>query len=330
MDKINQKITKRIDWVDQLRGFAIFLVVYGHNFPVTEKYIYSFHMPLFIFLSGMFHPKEIKKHTIINRVKRVLVPYFIWSFVLFIFWFLIGRNYGESAKLNLSVLKNLIGVFYAQGGVEYMDWGIPMWFLPSIFLTFLFFGIAKKSSNIYTYIILISFIIVGFLLPFVFSKDMPWSLDIAMVSLLFYGLGYYFKSKVNSFNTYLLIFVGLLHFLTFRFNTKVDIYRSNYGDILFFIINGVLGISFYIGLFKLLPEIKWLSYLGKNTISILALQIRAMTFIKLVLLILMGIHIYSFNEFQKFYLAIFQVLLILPVAFFINKYLPILNGVSKK
>ncbi|WP_368384475.1 acyltransferase family protein [Polaribacter sp. AHE13PA] len=40
---------KRINWIDQIKGFGIILVVIGHNFPLIENYIYSFHMPLFFF-----------------------------------------------------------------------------------------------------------------------------------------------------------------------------------------------------------------------------------------------------------------------------------------
>lgn len=46
----------RLNWIDQVKGFTIFLVVYGHNFPDLEKYIYSYHMPLFIMIAGFFHP----------------------------------------------------------------------------------------------------------------------------------------------------------------------------------------------------------------------------------------------------------------------------------
>ena len=53
---------KRENWVDQARGFAMFLVVYGHNFPVAEKYIYSFHMPLFLIISGFFSQRNQHIH----------------------------------------------------------------------------------------------------------------------------------------------------------------------------------------------------------------------------------------------------------------------------
>lgn len=49
----------RIQYIDRLKGLAIILVVMGHIFgfsqpddPIT-KFIYTFHMPLFMFLSGL-------------------------------------------------------------------------------------------------------------------------------------------------------------------------------------------------------------------------------------------------------------------------------------
>ena len=133
---LTKKRNQRLVWVDQARGLAIFLVVYGHNYPDIEPYIYSFHVPLFFLISGMFHPKNVTFGTAMKRAKLILTPYFIWASILFLFWLLIGRFYGQSALKDLSPLKNLIGVFYAQGGQEYMDWGIPVWFLPCIFVVF--------------------------------------------------------------------------------------------------------------------------------------------------------------------------------------------------
>lgn len=61
----------RIEWLDSLKGFAIFLVVVGHavlgylragTFPeyqwslqLTHDLIYSFHMPLFFLISGFLY-----------------------------------------------------------------------------------------------------------------------------------------------------------------------------------------------------------------------------------------------------------------------------------
>jgi fucose 4-O-acetylase-like acetyltransferase len=52
---------QRIAYIDFLKGFTILLVILGHciEFNDTDywnnivfRYIYSFHMPLFMFLSG--------------------------------------------------------------------------------------------------------------------------------------------------------------------------------------------------------------------------------------------------------------------------------------
>ena len=55
MDIQNTLFSKRDETVDILKGFAIFCVVLGHLKPISQitNFIYSFHMPLFIFLSGI-------------------------------------------------------------------------------------------------------------------------------------------------------------------------------------------------------------------------------------------------------------------------------------
>lgn len=325
---------QRINWIDQVKGFGIFLVVYGHNFPFLEKYIYSFHMPLFFLLAGVFHKANFDKKNLINKTKQLIVPYFLWSILLFLFWVLIGRKFGDSLEKNYSVWKNLWGVFFAQGGPEYMDWGIPLWFLPTLFLSFLMLSMILKIRNVFLgKIILVLSILLGFLIPYLFSFKFFWSLDVALVSLFFYALGYYSKNFIlkQKKSKYVLLFliIGSLHFLLFTFNLKIDMYRSEYGNQFLFLLNGVLGCLFYLSLFVLLPFFKFLEYLGKFTLVILALQLRAMTVIKLVLVLVFGMHVFYFSETEKFVFSVFQIILILPVTVLINKYIPVLNGGQK-
>lgn len=80
------------EWVDVARGIGIFLVVLGHAiadivhneflFEKLFQFIYSFHMPLFFFLSGFCGAKVFqkkrwcdKKSYIIERFKRLMIPY---------------------------------------------------------------------------------------------------------------------------------------------------------------------------------------------------------------------------------------------------------------
>lgn len=89
---------KRENWVDFAKGIGILLVVYGHVsrgivnagmavdlawFTVADSVIYSFHMPLFFSLSGLFLLPGLKKYgsrgLVAEKIDSILYPYLIWS-----------------------------------------------------------------------------------------------------------------------------------------------------------------------------------------------------------------------------------------------------------
>lgn len=91
---------KHYDWVDYAKGIGIILVVYGHVargvfnagmmsdehlFRLVDSIIYSFHMPLFFFLAGLFFVRSITTRgeggLIINKVDTIIYPYMVWSFI---------------------------------------------------------------------------------------------------------------------------------------------------------------------------------------------------------------------------------------------------------
>ncbi len=329
-------MSKRLDWIDQARGFSIFLVIYAHNFPLYEAYIYSFHVPLFFFISGMFHPKKVTTSVIKRRAKMILVPYFIWAFLLYFFWFFIGRKYGVSSGYDLSPLNNFIGIFFAQGGKVFMDWGIPIWFLPCIFMVFIYFSAIRKIKN---KTISNSALIIGVLIGFFWSRfvgiHLPWSLDVALVAMGFYAIGNALKEGLINLSKKKALIIGVLflsiNILMFHFNTaKIDMYRSIYGEEILFFISGLSGSLAVILLLKSFPVFKFLAYLGKHTIVLLATHLRAFTVIKLVIFLITGVTVFNFSEIEKLLFAILQVLLLIPVIWFINKYIPVLDGKVKK
>lgn len=325
----------RINWVDQVKGITIFLVVYGHNFPFNEKYIYSFHMPLFIMIAGFFHPKTANLNSIKKRVTSILIPYFIWSLLLFLFWFFVSSKFGESVQLNLSPIQNFMGIFYSQGDRQYMDWGIPMWFLPAVFMTFLIFYWLQKIKKTYLfYTALLLTIVTGFVYPKYTEINLPWSINIAMVALIFYVFGFYSFDKINSVSKktaiLLALVMGLINFGLYNYNIKIDMYRAVYGNELYFVLSGISGSLFLLFFFKAFPVFHFLEFIGKFSLTILALQLVAMSFIKFVLLYLLGQNDFNFTEWERFLYAILQITLMIPGFIIINKYLPILNGGYKK
>lgn len=83
-------------WVDVARGIGIVLVVWGHvgrgnlDFAVhhwaavQDRWIYSFHMPLFFLLAGLFLWPGIARGRVAflkDRGWAIIWPYFLWSTV---------------------------------------------------------------------------------------------------------------------------------------------------------------------------------------------------------------------------------------------------------
>jgi fucose 4-O-acetylase-like acetyltransferase len=81
-------VNQRNVLIDAAKGLGILLVVLGHAVQKNTDYdnlifrlIYSFHMPLFMFLSGCV-AKYYNAQTLTKNITRLLVPYFAWYFLV--------------------------------------------------------------------------------------------------------------------------------------------------------------------------------------------------------------------------------------------------------
>ncbi|NCA71410.1 MAG: acyltransferase [Sphingobacteriia bacterium] len=93
-------VGQRDAWVDYAKAIGILLVVYGHvargvfnaGIPMDESLyrlvdsiIYSFHMPLFFFLSGIFFLQSLTRRgrgaLALSKVDTILYPYILWSLI---------------------------------------------------------------------------------------------------------------------------------------------------------------------------------------------------------------------------------------------------------
>lgn len=90
---------KHLDYLDIAKGITILLVVLGHSFPenvftgtdtidkiaqVIYDFVYSFHMPVFFYISGWLFWKSWINHqpsTLDKKVMRLLIPYITFSII---------------------------------------------------------------------------------------------------------------------------------------------------------------------------------------------------------------------------------------------------------
>ena len=104
--------------VDKLKGYACFLVLFGHvimgvriagidipdTFFVMEKFIWSFHVALFMFLSGVVYKltgewkgKKTKISFITHKLITLGIPYVVFSVIYILINSLVGQTNTQSS-----------------------------------------------------------------------------------------------------------------------------------------------------------------------------------------------------------------------------------------
>ena len=198
-------LQKRVPYVDIAKGIGIILVVMGHNdfaliSPFAHKLIYSFHMPMFFFMSGMFFKSDMPFLNFFkNRFHRVLKPFL--AILLLIFF----ASLSFSKISFLMAGRRLIKAMYGSG--YYIDW-VQLWFLPHLFavslFAYFFFKVVKRMHPQWLqWIMLVVIYFAGVLSmklfwPFELNllgrvltlHGLPYGLDMVAVSSFFFILGY--------------------------------------------------------------------------------------------------------------------------------------------
>mgnify|MGYP005761114225 CR=1 FL=1 len=114
---------KRVEYFDNLKAILIFLVVFGHlliTYRFTNEYasvlinfIYVFHMPLFIFISGYFSKYDKK-----NVFTNYLIPYLFFNYLYFL---LFPPIYGFRISLPIGMYWFLISLICWKLIIKYID-----------------------------------------------------------------------------------------------------------------------------------------------------------------------------------------------------------------
>ena len=147
--------SKRWKEIDALYTIGIILVLIGHShssdWSVLQgtalerliQFIYTFHMPLFYFVSGFLFQNSGAlrakgyRRWIGEKAIRLLTPYFFWSLLA-----AAPKYYLEHGSLD--GLGAVIAAVFVnpRAGV----WG-HFWFLPVIFLTYAVFGLLRSAGK---------------------------------------------------------------------------------------------------------------------------------------------------------------------------------------
>lgn len=166
--------SNRIVLFDLIKCFAIFMVIWGHcigqltqtdcsQLPVY-RIIYSFHMPLFMLISGYFASNSMNlsfKVVLAKKFRQLIYPCIIWGAMI---WLVIESMYSFCYNRDTIDLWGLLVDFY---------WFADFWFLKSCFICYLLAYIGSHSGISKKYWIPISLLISQGISPFYISFMYP-------------------------------------------------------------------------------------------------------------------------------------------------------------
>ncbi|SFM56217.1 acyltransferase family protein [Methanolobus profundi] len=327
----------RHQWIDSLKGFAIILVVIGHLNDVSEglnTYIYSFHMPLFFFISGyLFNYQKYKNNSIQfirKKINSLVIPYFTFTLISYLYYIITDYMY-EPNITNIELLGNgiIYNLYTSIFAISKSIINTPLWFLPCLFITELtYFYILTKVSEkkMKLMIILVASALIGYLYSSNVTIRLPWGLDIAFVAIIFYAAGNilkkHFQIKQPTQNTYTLFLLFVFSLSFCLLNKRVDMYNLVYNNYILFYTSAFLGIIFYMHIFLKIEPSNILSYYGQNSIIILGIHYPLISSIKYMILFLSpiisiqtGIYLFALK-------LILVIIFLIPIIYVINNYIP--------
>lgn len=179
--------------IDQAKGLAILLVVLGHISSPAGTFIFSFHMPLFFFLAGIFIKTSYSSREYLAKgVERLIVPFLIFGalglFATFIKDILLHRPLEP-------LQESLTGLLFWADTNHMHHYGFVLWFLPALFWGRIFIFLSVKHLQWHPAILVGASVIVAWLSAQYLT--LPWGLDKALVALPWIMMGAVFNRYLD-------------------------------------------------------------------------------------------------------------------------------------
>lgn len=206
---------KRVDWVDVAKGIGMICVILAH---VEEQYLkmplYTFHMPLFFFLSGyLFSIKSSFKEFLISKCRRILVPYFCLGGILILFdiyWN--GRNSFNQTWYNKEYAMYDITQLFVQKRF------LTLWFIACLFwLSLLFYVLVRFiKKEVIRAAVVILLTAAGLCYYYFDGTAWFWNMDVCFTALPFFYVGFlcrktdFINQKILGNRYKPLLFVGFI------------------------------------------------------------------------------------------------------------------------
>ena len=255
----NHLTINRIQVIDFIKGIMIVLMIQFHisafssSYPLLTQIVYSFHMPVFLLLSGMLFNVEKNIRLFYIKVKQLCIIYLVFETLYLIGIAILGKfinssNLYELSLLNIinSILRNPIGTY---------------WYLYTIIICY----IVSYSAN---YIFRNKFITIIISISIIYYLTYVTNLKIENV--FYFIIGYIFKdynifSIANKKNSIIFILIFIITCLA-----GITPQRNNCGGFILTMSSLAIIISFHKQIHHRISFL--ISYLGVNSLSLVLLS----------------------------------------------------------
>lgn len=280
------KLINRIEFIDLAKGLCILLVVsyhidQKHYFYANEQvsnFFFAFRMPLYFILSGIFlsinngYTEFIQK-----KINRLLVPFIFFIILTNICYYIkhliIHTPYQYISPLFFLFTENSYGLN-----------NNPLWFLASLFTTYMMFAFMHYLFKGELYKICIASLfcgLIGYML-WISKISIPFYLDTSLTCTPFICAGIIIRKKTNILtcneggnNRFYNLVASLICFLITYLSCGGEslFYKNEYQDNYFFVL--LAGISGSIGvllLCKMIVKLPIISFIGRYSIIVLGMH----------------------------------------------------------
>ncbi len=278
----------RIHYLDVLKGIGIVFVVFAHanSMRYGSGYLYSFHIALFFFISGLLmNPAKYPSFNrfFVSRIKQLYVPYVVFYLLCYLYWLMIERSHRTIA---VSPWDGWLGLFWGSDNTHWIYPAAVLWFVIGLLaLELLFYAVIKGTKSWWIRGgLLAALTAIGLLLAKYKLYVLPFSLNNALLAIPFFTTGYLLrkplvesdavcgakKSQVLLALIPPVVFTIWLYPWICDLGKQTDISYLTHPAPHWFYTIPFIEIALWLGISLLIGKNSVLEWLGRNTLPILA------------------------------------------------------------
>lgn len=267
-----------LHFIDLAKGICILLVVtyhcdYGDFIYSNDRvnaFFFSFRMPLYYFISGIFisYRRGYRDFTL-RKINRLIIPFLFFYFV--------------SSIMSEFLHPGQVPSVYEFLLTEYRNnfWNTPIWFLPSLFATYMIYTLIHKFITKRAELILLISLLIGVIGYYCSSigLNIPFFIDTSLTCFPFVAFGNILRqkaglldprsSKISLGIVFMCVFAVLL-----LIQGKPYFYKNEYDCNVFSLYAcGLLGSIGLVELAKTIQYIPIINYIGRYSIIVLGFHL---------------------------------------------------------